>query len=95
MGRGDAARDAAGDAAWDAAGDAARDAAWAAAGDAARDAAGDAAWDAAGDAARDKLAPTVSSLQDSAVALFGTMVTLSHAEDGNPGGVARAAVADR
>lgn len=62
---------------------------------AARDAAGDAAWAAAGDAARDKLAPTVSSLQDSAVALFGTMVTLSHAEDGNPGGVARAAVADR
>ena len=86
----DAARDAAWDAAGDAAGDAAWDAAWDAAGAAARAAAGDAAWDAARDAARaaagdaaraaardaarDKLAPTVTQLQDSAIALLGTMI---------------------
>jgi hypothetical protein len=80
---------AAGDAAWaaagDAAGDAARDAARAAAGDAARDAAraaardaaraaGDAAWAAAWDAAGDALAPTVKSLQTSALLLLDRMI---------------------
>ena len=61
-----------------AAGAAARDAAWAAAGDAAWAAAGAAAGDAAGDAAwaaaRAKLAPTVSQLQDSAIALYDLMI---------------------
>ena len=87
----DAARDAAGaaawaaawDAAWDAARDAARaaarDAAWdaarAAAGDAARAAAGAAAGAAAWAAARAALAPTVTQLQDSAVALLDTMIS--------------------
>jgi hypothetical protein len=84
---GAAAWDAAGAAAWDAAWDAARDAAGAAAWDAAwaaaGAAAGAAAWDAAGAAAgaaaraaaRDKLAPTVSQLQDSAIALYDAMIT--------------------
>jgi hypothetical protein len=63
---GDAAGAAAGDAAWAAAWAAARAAAW----DAARDAAGDAAWDAAGDA----LAPTVATLQQSALLLLDRMV---------------------
>ena len=63
---GAAARAAAWDAARDAAGDAARAAAWAAA--------GDAAWDAAWDAARDALAPTVASLQESALGLFRSML---------------------
>ena len=53
-------------AAWVAAGDAA----WAAAGDAAGDAAGAAAWAAAGA----KLAPKVDTLQQSAIALFATMI---------------------
>jgi hypothetical protein len=57
-------------AAWDAAGDAARAAARAAA----WDAAGDAAWDAARAAARDKLAPTVTQLQDSAIALYDSLI---------------------
>ncbi|MFC3504840.1 hypothetical protein ACFOOK_28265 [Micromonospora krabiensis] len=78
----DAARDAAGAAAWAAAGaaawaaawDAAGDAAWDAAGAAARDAAGDAARAAAWDAARAALKPTVDQLQDSAIALFGSMI---------------------
>jgi hypothetical protein len=61
-----AARDAARAAAWDAARDAARAAAW--------DAAGDAAWAAAGDAAGDVLKPTVTALQDSAIALYGQMI---------------------
>jgi hypothetical protein len=73
----DAARDAAGAAAGAAAWDAARAAAWDAAGaaawDAARDAARDAAWAAARDAAWAaawaRLAPTVTTLQDSAVEL--------------------------
>jgi hypothetical protein len=73
-----AARDAARAAAWDAAWAAARDAAWAAAGAAARDAARDAAWAAAWaaarDAAGDALKPTVDQLQDSAIALFTTMI---------------------
>ena len=80
---GDAARaaawDEAGEMAWDAAGDAARDAARdaaiAAAWDAAGDAAWDAAWDAARDAARAKLAPTVAELQDSAIALYGDLIS--------------------
>jgi hypothetical protein len=71
---GDAARAAARDAAWDAAGAAA----WAAAGDAARAAAGDAAWDAARAAARDAawaaLAPTVATLQTSALELLDRMI---------------------
>ena len=78
----DAARDAAWGAAWDAARAAGGAAARAAGGDAARDAAWDAAWDAARAAARDaardaaraKLAPTVTQLQDSAIALLGTMI---------------------
>jgi hypothetical protein len=61
-----AARDAAGDAARNAAVDAARDAAWYAA--------WYAAWNAARDAARDALAPTVKSLQDSALGLFDRML---------------------
>ncbi len=73
-----AARDAARAAAWAAARAAAGDAAWAAAGDAAwdaaRDAAGDAAWDAARAAAGEKLAPTVTELQASALALVGSML---------------------
>ena len=77
---GDAARAAAWDAAraaaWAAAGAAAWDAARAAAWDAAGDAAGAAAGDAAGDAARDALQPTVDLLQDSAIELYGRMVTL-------------------
>jgi len=84
---GDAAWDAAGaaawDAAWDAAGGAAWDAARAAAWDAARAAAWDAAWAAARAAARaaagaaawDAMAPTVGALQDSAITLFGTMIS--------------------
>jgi hypothetical protein len=82
-----AAWDAAGDAAWAAAGAAAGAAAWAAAWDAAWDAAGDAAWAAAwaaaGDAARTaartaagaKLAPVVTILQSSAIALYDTLIT--------------------
>ena len=66
-----AAGDAAWAAAWDAAWDAARDAAW----DAARAAARDAAWAAAGAAAWDAMAPTVGALQDSAITLFGTMIS--------------------
>jgi hypothetical protein len=54
-------------AAWDAAGAAARDAAGAAA--------RAAAWDAAGAAAWDAVAPTVASLQDSAIALYDQMIT--------------------
>ena len=85
-----AARAAAWDAAWAAAGDAARDAAWAAAGDAARAAARDAArdaagtaagtaawaaaWDAARDAAWAALAPTVTTLQASALDLVHRML---------------------
>jgi hypothetical protein len=74
---GDAARDAAGDAAWAAAGTAAWDAAWAAAWAAAGTAAAAAKpviaeYQAAASAA---LAPTVSSLQDSAVLLFSRMIT--------------------
>jgi hypothetical protein len=65
---------AAGDAAWAAAGDAAWDAAGAAAWAAAGAAAGDAAGAAAGDAAWDVLNPTVAALQDSAIALFATMI---------------------
>jgi hypothetical protein len=75
-----AARDAAWAAAWDAARaaawDAARAAAWDAAWDAARAAARAAAWDAARDAAREKLKPTVSKLQESAVALVERMASL-------------------
>jgi len=84
---GDAARAAAGDAARDAARAAARDAARAAARAAACDAAwaaawaaaGAAAWDAAGgpaawDAAGAALAPTVTQLQQSALALFDSML---------------------
>jgi hypothetical protein len=74
----DAARAAARDAAWDAAWAAARDAAGAAARAAAWDAARAAAWDAAGAAARDAagaaLAPTVTELQTSAIALLDTMI---------------------
>jgi hypothetical protein len=77
----DAARDAAGAAAWDAARDAARAAARAAAGDAARaapwPAARDAARAAAGDAARAALAPTVISLQDSALELLDAMIAVT------------------
>jgi hypothetical protein len=77
-----AAWDAAGAAAGDAAGAAARAAAWdaarAAAWDAARAAARAAAWAAAGAAAgaaaREKLAPTVTELQQSAIALFTSMI---------------------
>jgi hypothetical protein len=69
-------------AAWDAARAAARAAAWAAAWAAARDAARDAAWaaaraaasDAARAAARKKLAPTVASLQESALQLVERMI---------------------
>ena len=65
------------DAAWDASIYAARDAAWAAARAAARAAAWAAARDAAGDAvgaaARDALAPTVATLQESAVDLVKRM----------------------
>jgi hypothetical protein len=50
---------------------AARDAAWVAAGAAARDA----AWVAAGAAARDALRPTVEQLQNSAIALYGDLIT--------------------
>ena len=57
-------------AAWAAAWDAARDAAWAAA----WDAAGDAAWAAAWAAARDALAPTVATLQASALDLLDRMI---------------------
>ena len=38
-------------------------------------AAGDAAWDAARDAARAKLAPTITQLQTSAIALYDTLIT--------------------
>ena len=77
---------AAGDAAWAAAsaaasaavGDAAGDAAWAAASAAASAAVGDAAWAtasaAASAAARDVLAPTVDTLQDSAIDLLDRMI---------------------
>ena len=65
--------------------DAARDAAWAAAWDAAWDAAGAAAWDAAraaaGDAARDALAPTVATLQRSAIGLLREMSELPKEAD--------------
>jgi hypothetical protein len=61
----------AGAAAWDAAWDAARAAAGAAAGAGA----GAAAWDAARAAAGDHLQPTVTSLQNSAIALFDTLIT--------------------
>jgi hypothetical protein len=83
-----AARAAARDAAWAAAGAAARDAAgaaagaaaWAAAGAAAWDAAWaaarDAAWAAARDAARDALKPTVTQLQESALALVERMIAV-------------------
>jgi hypothetical protein len=71
---GDAARAAAGAAAWAAARDAAGDAAGAAARAAAGDAAGAAAGAAAWAAARDVLAPTVTALQDSAIALYGQMI---------------------
>jgi hypothetical protein len=79
-----AARAAARDAAWAAAWAAARDAAWAAAWAAARDA----AWAAAGGAARDAawaaaggaLAPTVSSLQISAVDLVERMIDVKDPE---------------
>jgi hypothetical protein len=82
-----AAGAAAWDAAWAAAGAAAGAAARAAAGDAARAAAWDAAWAAAGDAARaaagdaaraaagDKLAPTVTDLQMSAIALYDVLIS--------------------
>ena len=62
-------------AAWDAARDAARDAVWAAVWAAARAAARDAARDAAWAASRAKLSPVVSQLQDSAIALFDSMIT--------------------
>jgi hypothetical protein len=65
-----AARDAARAAAWDAAGAAA----WAAVRAAAWDAAGAATWDAAGAATQAALAPTVTELQTSAIALLGTMI---------------------
>jgi hypothetical protein len=83
---GDAAWDAAGDAtraaAWAAAGDAARDAsrdaardaAWDAAGAAARDATRAATGDAARDAAGARLAPTVTTLQASALDLLDRMI---------------------
>ncbi len=79
----DAARSGAA-AAWAAAGDAAWAAAWAAAGDAAWAAAGAAAWDAAWAAARDaawaaakqKLAPTVTSLQQSALELLDRLIAM-------------------
>ena len=78
-----AAWDAARDAAWDAAGAAALDAAWDAAWAAARDAAWDAAWDAARDAAgaaaRAALAPTVETLQASALDLLDRMIDPSKA----------------
>jgi hypothetical protein len=74
----DAAGAAAGAATWDAAGAAARAAAWDAAGaaawDAARDAAGTAAWAAARTAAGAALAPTVKSLQSSAIELFSRLI---------------------
>jgi hypothetical protein len=78
----DAARDAAraaawaaaGAAAWDAARDAAWAAAWAAAGAAAGAAAWAAAWAAAGAAAGAALAPTVATLQDSAISLYQAMI---------------------
>ena len=69
-----AARDAAGGAAWDAAWDAAWNAAGSAAGGAAWDAAWNAARGAAWDAARDALAPTVTTLQDSAFDLLDRMI---------------------
>jgi len=82
---GDAAGDAAGAAAagaaaWAAAWDAARAAAWDAARAAAWDAARAAAWDAARaaawDAARAKLAPTVASMQESALQLVERMIAV-------------------
>ena len=80
----DAAWDAAGDAAWAAAGaaagDAARAAAWAAAGAAA----GDAAWDAAWDAAKAALAPTVETLQTSALDLLDRMIDPDRARNSIP-----------
>ena len=74
-----AARDAAGAAAWDAARDAAGDAAWAAAGAAAGDAAWAAAWAAAGAAARAALRPTVETLQNSVIDLYGRMARVGRA----------------
>ncbi len=84
---GAAARAAAGAAAWDAAWDAAGAAAWDAAWDAARDAAGAAAraaaraaaWDAARAAAGAALAPTVKSLQVSALLLLDRMIDVGRA----------------
>ena len=71
-------------AAWDAAGAAARDAAGAAAWAAARDAAWDAAWDAAraaaGDAAGAALAPTVKTLQQSALQLVDRMIAVGQVQ---------------
>jgi hypothetical protein len=69
-----AAGAAAGDAAGAAAGDAAGDAAWAVARAVARAAAGTGAGTAARDAAGDALAPTVTQLQDSAIALYDQMI---------------------
>jgi hypothetical protein len=70
----DAAGAAAGAAAWDAAAAAAWAAVRAAAWDATGAAAGAAAWDAAGAAVRAALAPTVTELQTSAIALLDTMI---------------------
>ncbi|HXH35237.1 MAG TPA: hypothetical protein VNJ54_12640 [Plantibacter sp.] len=75
-----AARFAARFAAWAAAWDAARDAAGAAARAAARAAAGDAAGDAARDAARDALAPTVKTLQASALLLLDRLISVGKRE---------------
>jgi len=71
---GAAARDTAWTAAWDAVRAVPGDAARAAARAAARDAAWTAAWTAAGDAAGAALAPTVATLQDSAIDLLDTMI---------------------